>query len=74
MRKENEYINGGKKIEGREGPPLKKAGWDVPMDEQRAHPMLKEPSTPDKADQPIAMKWADGAPKKEEKKEAASKK
>ena len=50
MRKENEYINGGKKIEGREGPPLKKAGWDVPMDEQTAHPMLKEPSTPDKAD------------------------
>ena len=65
MRKENEYINGGKKILDREGGPMPKSGWDVPMDEKNAHPVLKEESNPEKPDQPIAMKWVDKAPKKE---------
>ena len=76
MKKENEWTNGGKKIEGKEGG-KKKKGYDVPMDEQNAHPNLKQPSNPEVADQPVAMKWVDNnapvaeetekAPKKEEK-------
>ena len=50
MRKENEYINGGKKILDREGGPMPKSGWDVPMDEKNAHPVLKEESNPEKPD------------------------
>ena len=75
MKKENEWTNGGKKVEGKEGG-QKKKGWDVPMDEQNAHPNLKQPSNPEVADQPVAMKWVDNntpvaeetkkAPKKEE--------
>ena len=49
MRKENEYLNGGKKIEGKDAP-QKKSGWDVPMDETNAHPNLKAPSNPDEPD------------------------
>ena len=65
MKKENVWTNGGKKIEGKGGE--QKKGWDVPMDEQNAHPSLKEPSDPEKIDKPIAMKWVDNkAPKKEE--------
>ena len=75
MRKENAWINGKKVIEDRTNP-IKKEGWDVPMDETNAHPNLVKPSNYEEPDQPHAMHYinatkAGAEPKKEEAKAEA---
>jgi hypothetical protein len=64
MRKENAWLNGGKAIENKTSE-SKTTGYDVPMDETKAHPNLVKPSDPDVKDEPIAMKWKNNEAKKE---------
>ena len=67
MRKENAWLNGAKSIENKSSE-SKKEGWDVPMDETKAHPNLVRPSNASVPDEPIAMKYKN-VTKPEEKKE-----